>query len=151
MSILVNNDTRLIVQGITGKEGSFHGEQIQDYGTNLVAGVTPGKGGKDALGVPVFNKVSEAKNATNANTSVIFVPPAFSAGAIIEAAESGLELIICITEGIPARDMVKVNQKLQNFQSRLVGPNCPGVISPGKAKVGIMPGFIHEPGNIGVI
>ena len=151
MSILVGNNTRLIIQGITGKEGSFHGEQIQDYGTNLVAGVTPGKGGNDALRVPVFNTVSEAKNATNANTSVIFVPPAFSAGAIIEAAESGLELIICITEGIPASDMVKVNQKLQNFQSRLVGPNCPGVISPGKAKVGIMPGFIHEPGNIGVI
>ena len=151
MSILVGNNTRLIIQGITGKEGSFHGEQIQDYGTNLVAGVTPGKGGNDALGVPVFNTVSEAKNATNANTSVIFVPPAFSAGAIIEAAESGLELIICITEGIPASDMVKVNHKLQNFQSRLVGPNCPGVISPGKAKVGIMPGFIHEPGNIGVI
>ena len=151
MSILVGNNTRLIIQGITGKEGSFHGEQIQDYGTNLVAGVTPGKGGNDALGVPVFNTVSEAKNATNANTSVIFVPPAFSAGAIIEAAESGLELIICITEGIPASDMVKVNHKLQKFQSRLVGPNCPGVISPGKAKVGIMPGFIHEPGNIGVI
>ena len=151
MSILVGNNTRLIIQGITGKEGSFHGEQIQNYGTNLVAGVTPGKGGNNALGVPIFNKVSEAKNATNANTSVIFVPPAFSAGAIIEAAESGLELIICITEGIPANDMVKVNQKLQNFQSRLVGPNCPGVISPGKAKIGIMPGFIHEPGNIGVI
>ena len=151
MSILVGDDTRLIIQGITGKEGSFHGEQIQEYGTNLVAGVTPGKGGNEALGVPVFNTVSEAKNATNANTSVIFVPPAFSAGAIIEAAESGLELIICITEGIPASDMAKVNHKLQKFQSRLVGPNCPGVISPGKAKVGIMPGFIHEPGNIGVI
>ena len=151
MSILVGNNTRLIIQGITGKEGSFHGKQIQDYGTNLVAGVTPGKGGNNALGVPVFNKVSEAKNSTNANTSVIFVPPAFSAGAIIEAAESGLELIICITEGIPASDMVKVNQKLQNFQSRLVGPNCPGVISPGKAKVGIMPGFVFKKGNVGIV
>ena len=151
MSVLVGNNTRLIIQGITGKEGTFHGQQIRDYGTNLVAGVTPGKGGKKALEVPVFNTVKEAKDATDANTSVIFVPPAFSAAAILEAARAGMDLVICITEGIPTSDMVKVNHELKDLPTRLVGPNCPGVISPGKAKVGIMPGFIHEPGNIGVI
>ena len=151
MSVLVGNNTRLIIQGITGKEGTFHGQQIRDYGTNLVAGVTPGKGGKKALEVPVFNTVKEAKDATDANTSVIFVPPAFSAAAILEAARAGMDLVICITEGIPTSDMVKVNHELKDIPTRLVGPNCPGVISPGKAKVGIMPGFIHEPGNIGVI
>ena len=151
MSVLVGNNTRLIIQGITGKEGTFHGQQIRDYGTNLVAGVTPGKGGEKALEVPVFNTVKEAKDATDANTSVIFVPPAFSAAAILEAARAGLDLVICITEGIPTSDMVKVNHELKDLPTRLVGPNCPGVISPGKAKVGIMPGFIHEPGNIGVI
>ena len=151
MSVLVGNNTRLIIQGITGKEGTFHGQQIRDYGTNLVAGVTPGKGGEKALEVPVFNTVKEAKDATDANTSVIFVPPAFSAAAILEAARAGLDLVICITEGIPISDMVKVNYELKDLPTRLVGPNCPGVISPGKAKVGIMPGFIHEPGNIGVI
>ncbi len=151
MSVLVGNNTRLIIQGITGKEGTFHGQQIRDYGTNLVAGVTPGKGGEKALEVPVFNTVKEAKDATDANTSVIFVPPAFSAAAILEAARAGLDLVICITEGIPISDMVKVNHELKDLPTRLVGPNCPGVISPGKAKVGIMPGFIHEPGNIGVI
>ena len=151
MSVLVGNNTRLIIQGITGKEGTFHGQQIRDYGTNLVAGVTPGKGGEKALEVPVFNTVKEAKDATDANTSVIFVPPAFSAAAILEAARAGMDLVICITEGIPASDMVKVNHELKDLPTRLVGPNCPGVISPGKAKVGIMPGFIHEPGNIGVI
>ena len=151
MSVLVGNNTRLIIQGITGKEGTFHGQQIRDYGTNLVAGVTPGKGGKKALEVPVFNTVQEAKDATDANTSVIFVPPAFSAAAILEAARAGMGLVICITEGIPTSDMVKVNHELKDLPTRLVGPNCPGVISPGKAKVGIMPGFIHEPGNIGVI
>ena len=151
MSVLVGNNTRLIIQGITGKEGTFHGQQIRDYGTNLVAGVTPGKGGEKALEVPVFNTVKEAKDATDANTSVIFVPPAFSAAAILEAARAGLNLVICITEGIPISDMVKVNHELKDLPTRLVGPNCPGVISPGKAKVGIMPGFIHEPGNIGVI
>ena len=151
MSVLVGNNTRLIIQGITGKEGTFHGQQIRDYGTNLVAGVTPGKGGKKALEVPVFNTVKEAKDATDANTSVIFVPPAFSAAAILEAARAGMGLVICITEGIPTSDMVKVNHELKDLPTRLVGPNCPGVISPGKAKVGIMPGFIHEPGNIGVI
>ena len=151
MSVLVGNNTRLIIQGITGKEGTFHGQQIRDYGTNLVAGVTPGKGGKKALEVPVFNTVKEAKDTTDANTSVIFVPPAFSAAAILEAARAGMDLVICITEGIPTSDMVKVNHELKDLPTRLVGPNCPGVISPGKAKVGIMPGFIHEPGNIGVI
>ena len=151
MSVLVGNNTRLIIQGITGKEGTFHGQQIRDYGTNLVAGVTPGKGGEKALEVPVFNTVKEAKDATDANTSVIFVPPAFSAAAILEAARAGMGLVICITEGIPTSDMVKVNHELKDLPTRLVGPNCPGVISPGKAKVGIMPGFIHEPGNIGVI
>ena len=151
MSVLVGNNTRLIIQGITGKEGTFHGQQIRDYGTNLVAGVTPGKGGEKALEVPVFNTVKEAKDATDANTSVIFVPPAFSAAAILEAARAGMDLVICITEGIPTSDMVKVNHELKDLPTRLVGPNCPGVISPGKAKVGIMPGFIHEPGNIGVI
>ena len=151
MSVLVGNNTRLIIQGITGKEGTFHGQQIRDYGTNLVAGVTPGKGGEKALEVPVFNTVQEAKDATDANTSVIFVPPAFSAAAILEAARAGMDLVICITEGIPTSDMVKVNHELKDLPTRLVGPNCPGVISPGKAKVGIMPGFIHEPGNIGVI
>ena len=151
MSVLVGNNTRLIIQGITGKEGTFHGQQIRDYGTNLVAGVTPGKGGEKALEVPVFNTVKEAKDSTDANTSVIFVPPAFSAAAILEAARAGMDLVICITEGIPISDMVKVNHELKDLPTRLVGPNCPGVISPGKAKVGIMPGFIHEPGIIGVI
>ena len=151
MSVLVGNNTRLIIQGITGSEGSFHGAQIKEYGTNLVGGVTPGKGGQDALGVSVFNTVKEAKEATGANTSVIFVPPAFAAGAVIEAAEAGIELVICITEGIPTADMVTVNHTLKILPTRLVGPNCPGVISPGKAKVGIMPGFIHEPGTIGVV
>ena len=151
MSVLVDNDTRLIIQGITGTEGSFHGSQIREYGTNLVGGVTPGKGGQEALEVPVFDSVAKAKAETNCNTSVIFVPPAFAAVAIIEAAEAGLDLVICITEGIPAADMVKVNHKIKDLPSRLIGPNCPGVISPGKAKVGIMPGFIHEPGSIGVV
>lgn len=151
MAILVDNDTRLIIQGFTGQEGSFHGSQIIDYGTNVVAGVTPGKGGQSHLNTPVFNTVSEAKNATDANSSVIFVPPAFAADAIMEAVAAELDLIICITEGIPTKDMVAVNQFLKNKKTRLVGPNCPGVISPGKAKVGIMPGFIHKPGNIGIV
>ena len=151
MSILVGNDTRLIVQGFTGQEGSFHSGQMIEYGTKVVAGVTPGKGGQTHHNIPVFNTVSEAKLATEANTSVIFVPPAFAADAIMEAVASELDLVICITEGIPTRDMVMVNQFLKNKETRLVGPNCPGVISPGKAKVGIMPGFIHKPGNIGII
>ena len=151
MSVLVGQSTRLIIQGITGTEGSFHGKQIKDYGTNLVGGVTPGKGGQLALDVPVFNTVREAKETTDANTSVIFVPPKFASGAIIEAAEAGLDLVICITEGIPTKDMVKVNKVLIKCPTRLIGPNCPGIISPGTAKIGIMPGFIHKPGHIGVI
>ena len=151
MSVLVGQSTRLIIQGITGKEGSFHGKQIKDYGTNLVGGVTPGKGGQTALGVPVFNSVQEAKDETNANTSVNFVPPPFAGKAIIEAAEAELDLVICITEGIPTIDMVKVNHALKKLPTRLIGPNCPGIISPRTAKIGIMPGFIHEPGHIGVI
>ena len=151
MSVLVGQNTRLIIQGITGTEGTFHGKQIKDYGTNLVGGVTPGKGGQTALDVPVFNTVREAKETTDANTSVIFVPPKFASGAIIEAAEAGLDLVICITEGIPTKDMVKVNKVLKKYLTRLIGPNCPGIISPGTAKIGIMPGFIHEPGHIGVI
>jgi len=151
MSVLVGQNTRLIIQGITGTEGSFHGKQIKDYGTNLVGGVTPGKGGQTALDVPVYNTVREAKKNTDANTSVIFVPPKFASGAIIEAAEAGLDLVICITEGIPTKDMVKVNKALKKYLTRLIGPNCPGIISPGTAKIGIMPGFIHEPGHIGVV
>jgi succinyl-CoA synthetase alpha subunit len=151
MSVLVNHDTRLIIQGITGQEGSFHGQQMIDYGTKVVAGVTPGKGGQVHLGVPVFNTVAEAKAQTDANTSVIFVPPAFAADAIMEATDAGLDLVVCITEGIPAQDMVKVNDYLQDKPTRLVGPNCPGVISPGQAKVGIMPGFIHTPGSVGIM
>lgn len=151
MSILVNNETRLIVQGFTGQEGSFHGSQMIEYGTKIVAGVTPGKGGQTHLNVPVFNTVAEAKIATDANTSVIFVPPAFAADAIMEAIAADLELVICITEGIPTKDMVIVNEFLKGGKTRLVGPNCPGVISPGKAKIGIMPGFIHKPGSIGII
>jgi len=151
MAILVNNNTSLIIQGITGQEGSFHGSQIIEYGTKVVGGVTPGKGGQTHLNVPVFNTVADAKNATDVNTSVIFVPPAFAADAIMEAVAAELDLVICITEGIPTKDMVNVNQFLKNKKTRLVGPNCPGVISPGKAKVGIMPGFIHKPGNVGII
>jgi len=151
MAILVDNNTRLIIQGFTGQEGSFHGSQIIEYGTNVVAGVTPGKGGQSHLNTLVFNTVSEAKIATDANSSVIFVPPAFAADAIMEAVAAELDLVICITEGIPTKDMVAVNQFLKNKNTRLIGPNCPGVISPGKAKVGIMPGFIHKPGNIGIV
>jgi len=151
MSILVNKETRLIVQGFTGQEGSFHGEQMISYGTVVVAGVTPGKGGETHLGIPVFNTVQEAKDETGANSSVIFVPPAFAADAIMEAVSAELDLVICITEGIPTQDMIRVNQFMKGKKTRLVGPNCPGVISPGEAKIGIMPGFIHKPGNIGII
>ena len=151
MSVLVGSDTRLVIQGITGTEGTFHGQQMIDYGTNVVAGVTPGKGGQEALGVPVFNAVSEAVQHKNANAAVVFVPPKFAAGAVIEAIGAGLDLVICITEGIPAADMVKVNYALENKPTRLVGPNCPGIITPGQAKVGIMPGFIHKPGSIGIM
>src|ERR671923_1351264 len=145
MSILVNKSTRVVVQGITGKEGSFHATQCKAYGTQVVAGVTPGKAGQQVEGIPVFNTVREAVTATQCDTSLIFVPPPFAADAILEAADAGIRLIVCITEGIPVNDMVKVKAALASGKSRLVGPNCPGVITPGECKVGIMPGFIHKP------
>jgi succinyl-CoA synthetase alpha subunit len=151
MSILLDKRTKVLVQGITGSEGSFHTQQMLEYGTKVVAGVTPGKGGTDFIGVPVFNTVEDAVKATGATASAIFVPPPFAADAILEAANSGIKLIICITEGIPAADMVKVYHSIKNTDVRLIGPNCPGVISPGKAKVGIMPGFIHRKGKVGVV
>jgi succinyl-CoA synthetase alpha subunit len=151
MSILVNNKTRLVVQGITGGEGSFHTQQMIEYGTKVVAGVTPEKGGTDFQGVPVYNTVAEAVKEQKANTSVIFVPPAFAADAILESADSGIKVIICITEGIPTKDMIRVYDVIRDKDVVLVGPNCPGVISPGQAKVGIMPGFIHRKGTIGVV
>ena len=152
MSILVGKDTRLVVQGITGGEGSFHTKAMIEYGTNVVAGVTPGKGGqKFENTIPVFDTVAEAVKERGANASVVFVPPAFAADAVMEAADSGLDLVVCISEGIPTRNMLMVHHYLKPRKTRLVGPNCPGVISPGKAKVGIMPGFIHKEGNVGVI
>ncbi len=151
MSVLVDKKTRLVVQGITGSEGSFHTQQMIEYGTNVVAGVTPGKGGSTHNGVPVFNSVADAVAATGANASCIFVPPPFAADAILEAVDSRLPLAVCITEGIPVRDMITVYAKVKNSATRLIGPNCPGVISPGKAKIGIMPGFIHKEGRIGII
>ena len=151
MSIIVNKDTRLVVQGITGSEGSFHTEQIVEYKTNVVAGVTPGKGGTDLSGIPVYNTVEDAVRKQNANTSIIFVPPPFAADAILEAASARIKVIICITEGIPIADMIKVYNSIKKKDIILIGPNCPGVISPGKAKVGIMPAFIHKEGTIGVI
>jgi len=151
MSILINENTRVIVQGITGGEGSFHARQMMEYGTQVVGGVTPGKGGQEFEGVPVFDAVAEAVDATQANASVIFVPPPFAGDAIMEAAAAGIELVVCITEGIPTADMVKAYQYLQSRSTRLIGPNCPGIISPGKCKIGIMPGFIHQPGKVGVI
>jgi len=151
MSILVDNKTRLVVQGITGSEGSFHTGQMVEYGTKVVAGVTPGKGGTKFEGIPIFDTVEESVNNQKANTSVIFVPPAFAADAILEAANAGIKVIICITEGIPTSDMVNVYNSINHKDVVLVGPNCPGVISPGKAKVGIMPGFIHKKGTIGIV
>ena len=152
MSIFVDKNTRLLVQGITGKEGQFHARQCIDYGTNVVAGVTPGKGGQKMDDVPVFNTVKEAVGQTGANCSMIFVPPAFAADAIMEATDAGVDLIVAITEGIPVMDMVKVKNYLKGFHSRLIGPNCPGIITPGECKVGIMPGPIHKPGGpIGVV
>jgi succinyl-CoA synthetase alpha subunit len=151
MSILVNEKTKLIVQGLTGREGSFHAQQMIEYGTKVVAGVTPGKGGTKHLDVPIFNTVADAASATGANSSVIFVPPPFAADAILEAADAGLPLVICITEGIPTLDMVRVAAALANGRTRLIGPNCPGIISPGKCKIGIMPGRIHKQGNVGVV
>lgn len=152
MSILVNKDTKLIVQGITGKEGAFHTKQMLEYGTAIVGGVTPGKGGsKDENEIPIFNSVYDAKQYTDCNTSVIFVPPPFAADACIESIDANIDLIICITEGIPTSDMVKVKNALDHSRTRLIGPNCPGIITPEQAKIGIMPGFIHKPGNVGVI
>jgi succinyl-CoA synthetase alpha subunit len=151
MSILVDKKTRLVVQGITGSEGSFHTTQMVEYGTNVVAGVTPGKGGQTFNGIPIYNSIEEAVIEKKANTSVIFVPPAFAADAILESANSGIKLIICITEGIPAKDMVRVYNSIKHKNVRLIGPNCPGIISPGKAKIGIMPAFIHKTGKVGVV
>ena len=151
MSILVNKETKVVVQGLTGREGSFHARQCLEYGTQIVAGVTPGKGGQTLDAIPVYNSVDEANREHSLDASLIFVPPRFAADAILEAADSGVKLIICITEGIPARDMIGVRKALRGSGSRLVGPNCPGVITPGEAKLGIMPGFIHRPGRVGVI
>jgi succinyl-CoA synthetase alpha subunit len=151
MSVLVGNDTRLIVQGITGSEGSFHAEQMIEYGTNVVGGVTPGKGGQTHLDRPVFNTVADAVKEADANTSIIFVPPAFAGDAITEAAFAGIKTIICITEGIPVKDMIVAKQIVKSHGATLIGPNCPGVITPGEAKVGIMPGNIFTPGKVGLI
>ena len=151
MSVLVSEKTRVIVQGLTGREGSFHAEQMLAYGTKVVGGVTPGKGGTKHLGVPVFNTVAEAVKATGANASVIFVPPPFAADAILEGADSKLPLVVCITEGIPGLDMVRVAAVLRGAVTRLIGPNCPGIISPGKCKIGIMPGRIHKQGRVGLV
>lgn len=151
MSVLVNKDSKIIVQGFTGKEGTFHAGQMIEYGTNVVGGVTPGKGGTTHLDKPVFNTVADAVATVGADTSLIFVPPPFAADAVMEAATAGIKVIICITEGIPVQDMVKVKSYIDDFDCRLIGPNCPGVITPGEAKCGIMPGFIHNPGKIGIV
>ncbi len=151
MSILVNKNTRVITQGITGATGQFHTRTCRDYGTQMVAGVVPGKGGTDFEGIPIFNTVEHARKETGANATVIYVPPPFAADAILEAAAAGVELIICITEGIPVLDMVKVAHYMKGTNSRLIGPNCPGIITPGECKIGIMPGYIHKPGDIGVV
>ena len=151
MSVLVNKDSKIIVQGFTGAEGTFHAEQMIEYGTQVVGGVTPGKGGQTHLGKPVFNTVSDAVAQVGADTSILFVPPAFAADAIMEAADAGIKVIITITEGIPVADMVKVNDYIKNMPTRLIGPNCPGVITPGEAKVGIMPGFVFKKGTVGIV
>ena len=151
MSILVNKDSKVIVQGFTGNEGTFHAGQMIDYGTNVIGGVTPGKGGSEHLGKPVFNTVSEAVQKAHANVSIIFVPPAFAADAIMEAAEAGIKVIVCITEGIPVEDMVKVKNYISNKDCRLIGPNCPGIITPEEAKIGIMPGFVFKKGKVGIV
>lgn len=151
MGILIDKDTRVLVQGITGHEGSFQAKQMQEFGTNIVAGVTPGKGGSEVYGIPVFDSVSEAAGETNPNASVIFVPPRFAADAIFETIDSGIELIVCITEGIPVHDMMRVCSYLEGSSSRLIGPNCPGITTPGESKAGIMPNSIHLQGNIGLV
>jgi len=151
MSILINKSSKVIVQGFTGNEATFHSKQMIDYGTNIVGGVTPGKGGLNHLGKPVFNSASEAVKHTKADVSIIFVPPPYAADAIMEAADAGIKVVVCITEGIPVKDMVLIMQYLYNKNCRLIGPNCPGIITPGEAKVGIMPGFIHKPGCISII
>ncbi len=151
MSILVNKNSKIVCQGITGNQGSFHTEQCIEYGTQVVAGVTPGRGGQEHLGVPVFNTVRQAVAETAADVSMIYVPPPFAADAILEAADAGVELIVCITEGIPVNDMVKVKSALRDNNCRLIGPNCPGIITPDECKIGIMPGFIHKPGGIGIV
>ena len=151
MSILVDKSTKLLVQGLTGKEGTFHAKACAEYGTKVIGGVTPGKGGTTHEGWPIFNTVQEAVDKTGANATVIFVPPPYAADAIMEAADAEIELIVCITEGVPANDMIKVWEYLQDRRSRLIGPNCPGIISPGKCKIGIMPGRIHKEGNVGIV
>jgi len=151
MSILAGKETRLVVQGFTGKEGSFHASQMIEYGTKVLGGITPGRGGQTHLDRPVFNTVAEAVEKEGANTSIIFVPPAYAADSIIEAIDARLDLVVAITEGIPLKDMIKVKEYLSKHETRLIGPNCPGIISPGKAKIGIMPGFIHQQGSIGII
>ncbi|MEI6765648.1 MAG: succinate--CoA ligase subunit alpha [Bacteroidota bacterium] len=151
MSILVNKDSRIVVQGFTGSEGTYHATQMIEYGTKVIGGVTPGKGGQLHIDLPVFNTVQEAVDKAGANVSIIFVPPAFAADAIMEAADAGIGVIICITEGIPVQDMINVKEFLLDKKSRLIGPNCPGIITPGEAKVGIMPGFIHKPGKVGIV
>ncbi len=151
MSVLVNKDSKIIVQGFTGSEGTFHAEQMIEYGTNVVGGVTPGKGGQEHLGKPVFDTVEDAVKKVAADVSIIFVPPAFAADAIMEAANAGIKVIITITEGIPVADMVKANNYIKNMDCRLIGPNCPGVITPGEAKVGIMPGFVFKKGHVGIV
>jgi succinyl-CoA synthetase alpha subunit len=152
MSVLVNKNTRLLVQGITGKAGSFHAQQCLEYGTNIVAGVTPGRGGQKFLDrVPIYNSVREAVEQTGANASMVFVPPAYAGDSLLEAIDAGLPLVVCITEGIPVRDMLPVKQKLLRSSTRLIGPNCPGIITPGECKIGIMPGYIHRPGKVGIV